>query len=251
MERLQKIISQAGAASRREAERLILAGRVALNGEIVTELGVQADADKDVIAIDGKPLKRRVPKLYFLLNKPKGYISAVKDDRGRKTVVDLLADVNEYIYPVGRLDYDTEGLLLLTNDGELMNGLLHPRYEIKKTYEARVLGVVSDSNIRQLRKGILLEDGITAPAAARLVEKAEDNGTSKVQLTIHEGRNRQVRRMMQAVGHRVIELKRTVFAGLTLRGIKLGSYRSLTSEEVSALKKLAGIDGQRRPEFNG
>lgn len=251
MERLQKIISQAGAASRREAERLILAGRVTLNGQVVTELGVQAEAGKDAIAIDGKPLKKQVPKVYFLLNKPKGYISAVKDDRGRKTVVDLLSDVDEYIYPVGRLDYDTEGLLLLTNDGELMNGLLHPRYEIKKTYEARVLGVASDRDIRQLRKGVLLEDGMTAPAVAQLVDKAEDGRTSRVQLTIHEGRNRQVRRMMQAVGHRVLDLRRTVFAGLTLRGVKLGSYRSLTLEEVSALKKLAGIDGQRRPGFNG
>ncbi len=251
MERLQKIISQAGAASRREAEKLILAGRVSLNGKIVTELGVQADADKDKIAIDGNPLKKRVPKLYFLLNKPKGYISAVRDDRGRKTVVDLLADVDEYIYPVGRLDYDTEGLLLLTNDGELMNGLLHPRYEIKKTYEATVLGVVSDMDIRQLRKGVLLEDGMTAPAAVRLIDKAEDNRTCKVQLTIHEGRNRQVRRMMQAVGHRVIDLKRTVFAGLDLRGVKEGSYRQLASEEVSALKNLAGLYGQGRTGFNG
>lgn len=250
MERLQKIISQAGAASRREAERLILAGRVALNGGTVTELGVRAEPGKDEIAIDGKLLKQYVPKLYFLLNKPRGYISAVKDNRGRKTVVDLLNDVDEYIYPVGRLDYDTEGLLLLTNDGELMNGLLHPRYEIKKTYEAKVLGVLSDSDIRRLQKGILLEDGITAPADAGLVEKAEDNSTSTVKLTIHEGRNRQVRRMLQAVGHRVLDLKRTVFAGLVLSGVRTGSYRRLTTDEIAGLKKLAGIEGQRRPQAN-
>ena len=240
MERLQKIISKAGAASRREAERLILAGRVTLNGRVVTELGTQADGEQDVIAIDGVSISAPKQKLYFLLNKPKGCISAVKDDRGRRTVIDLLPEVEEYIYPVGRLDYDTEGLLLLTNDGDLMNGLLHPRYEIEKTYIAKAQGMVTGEDIKKLCRGIMLEDGMTAPARAKLLERADNGSWCRVQLAIHEGRNRQVRRMLQALGHRVQELKRVAFAGLTLEGVPRGGYRSLTGEEVARLKKIAG-----------
>ena len=240
MERLQKIISKAGAASRREAERLILAGRVTLNGRVVTELGTQADGEQDVIAIDGASISAPKQKLYFLLNKPKRCISAVKDDRGRRTVIDLLPEVEEYIYPVGRLDYDTEGLLLLTNDGDLMNGLLHPRYEIEKTYIAKAQGVVTGEDIKKLCRGIMLEDGMTAPARAKLLERADNGSWCRVQLTIHEGRNRQVRRMLQSIGHRVQELKRVAFAGLTLEGVPRGGYRSLTGEEVARLKKIAG-----------
>ncbi|MGM9558750.1 pseudouridine synthase [Anaerovibrio slackiae] len=240
MERLQKIISKAGAASRREAERLILAGRVTLNGRVVTELGTQADGEQDVIAIDGASISAPKQKLYFLLNKPKRCISAVRDDRGRRTVIDLLPEVEEYIYPVGRLDYDTEGLLLLTNDGDLMNGLLHPRYEIEKTYIAKAQGVVTGEDIKKLCRGIMLEDGMTAPARAKLLERADNGSWCRVQLTIHEGRNRQVRRMLQAIGHRVHELKRVAFAGLTLEGVPRGGYRSLTGEEVARLKKIAG-----------
>ena len=240
MERLQKIISKAGAASRREAERLILAGRVTLNGRGVTELGTQADGEQDVIAIDGVNISAPKEKLYFLLNKPKRCISAVRDDRGRRTVIDLLPEVEEYIYPVGRLDYDTEGLLLLTNDGDLMNGLLHPRYEIEKTYIAKAQGVVTGEDIKKLCRGIMLEDGMTAPARAKLLERADNGSWCRVQLTIHEGRNRQVRRMLQAIGHRVQELKRVAFAGLTLEGVPRGGYRSLTGEEVARLKKIAG-----------
>ena len=240
MERLQKIISKAGAASRREAERLILAGRVTLNGRVVTELGTQADGEQDVIAIDGASISAPKQKLYFLLNKPKRCISAVKDDRGRRTVIDLLPEVEEYIYPVGRLDYDTEGLLLLTNDGDLMNGLLHPRYEIEKTYIAKAQGVVTGEDIKKLCRGIMLEDGMTAPARAKLLERADNGSWCRVQLIIHEGRNRQVRRMLQAIGHRVQELKRVAFAGLTLEGVPRGGYRSLTGEEVARLKKIAG-----------
>lgn len=241
MERLQKIISKAGAASRREAERLILAGRVTLNGRVVSELGTQADANTDIIAIDGVEIAAERPKLYFLLNKPQGVISAVKDDRGRKTVLDLLADVHEYVYPVGRLDYDTEGLLLLTNDGELMNALLHPRYEIEKSYVAKAAGVLTNADLRALAKGILLEDGVTAPAKVKPLKAARDKSWCTLELTIHEGRNRQVRRMLQAVGHEVQTLKRTVFAGLTLEGVTTGSYRTLKEQEIFALKKLAGL----------
>lgn len=256
MERLQKLLSKAGVASRREAERMIVAGRVSLNGQVVTELGTQADPAAAVIAVDGEIIQLQQPKLYFLLNKPKGYISAVKDDRGRKTVVDLLGDVEEYIYPVGRLDFDTEGLLLLTNDGEMMNGLLHPRFEINKTYIAKAQGVLTGADLKLLRQGILLEDGPTAPAEVKLLDKAEDGTWCKVQLTIHEGRNRQVRRMLQAVGHKVDELKRVSFAGLTLDGVARGKYRSLTKNEIADLQHLAGqsdsknkLEKEQRPKW--
>jgi len=244
MERIQKLISRAGAASRREAERMILAGRVTLNGVVVTELGVQADA-ADEIAIDGVAININQAKRYFLLNKPKGYLSTVKDDRGRKTVVDLLPEVTEYIYPIGRLDYDTEGLLLLTNDGDLMNGLLHPRYEINKVYLAKVYGKVQPDQLKVLRSGVNLEDGLTAPAAVRLMDYNEQADWSKVKITIHEGRNRQVRRMFAAVGHEVMALKRIGFAGLTLTGVPRGNYRELTADEVARLKEIAGKSGKQ------
>ena len=242
MERLQKLISQAGAASRREAERMILAGRVAVDGVTITELGVQADINKSVITVDGKPIKIEKKRLYFLLNKPKGYICAVKDDRGRKTIIDLFPEVKEYIYPVGRLDYDTEGLLLVTNDGELMNGLLHPRYEVNKTYIAKVEGVPRPADIQALREGVMLEDGRTAPAKVRLLPKRNNQTDkwSRAELTIHEGRNRQVRRMLAAVGHPVMELKRVAFAGLDLKGVIPGKYRALQKEELAMLQRLAG-----------
>lgn len=241
MERLQKLISQAGAASRREAERLILAGRVTINGRVAA-LGEQAGVG-DEVAIDGVSLKGAASKVYFLLNKPKGYLSTVKDDRGRKTVLDLLNDVDKYVYPVGRLDYNTEGLLLLTNDGQLMNGLLHPSRQVKKTYVAKVSGVPTSAELRRLRQGLELEDGMTAPAEVRLrdqgIRETKDGkkvSYAVVELTIHEGRNRQVRRMLAAVGHKVLALERVAFAGLTLAGVKRGKYRYLTQGEVAKLK---------------
>ena len=243
MERIQKLISHAGAASRREAERMILAGRVSINGQVVTELGIQAN-EEDEIAIDGVVIGKQPAKLYFLLNKPKGYLCTVKDDRGRKTVIDLLPEVKEYIYPIGRLDYDTEGLLLLTNDGALMNGLLHPRYEVNKTYLAKVKGQVMPESLEQLRTGVRLEDGLTAPAEVRLMEYNDKAGWSKVKLIIHEGRNRQVRRMFAAIGHEVVSLKRTGFAGLKLAGVSRGRYRELTGDEVAMLNHIAGKPGK-------
>lgn len=243
IERIQKLLSKAGVASRREAEKMILAGRVSVNGRIVT-LGEQAE-ETDEICVDGNAIGKPEEKLYFLLNKPKGYLCTVKDDRGRKTVLDLLSEVKSYIYPVGRLDYNTEGLLLLTNDGELMNGLLHPSREVHKTYVAKVKGVPSPAKLSQLRKGIMLEDGITAPAEVKLLErgaKETQDGRSLewslVRMTIHEGRNRQVRRMLASVGHDVLALKRISFAGLNLDGVKRGSYRELTKEELSKLRSL-------------
>ena len=238
-ERLQKAMSKAGIASRREAEKLILEGRVSVDGRVVTELGTKVDPLRQKIRVDGKPIGPQESHVYFLLNKPKGYLSTVKDDQGRRTVLDLLPKVKERVYPVGRLDNNTEGLLLVTNDGALMNGLLHPRSEVKKTYVAKIAGELTEDSLDRLRRGVDLEDGRTAPAKVRLLER--DGRISKVEITIHEGRNRQVRRMFAAVGGDVKALKRISFAGLGLDGVKRGAHRPLTAEEVAGLYALAGI----------
>lgn len=236
--RLQKIISQAGIASRRAVETMILEGRVEVNGAVVRELGGKFDPAQVEIRVDGKVIRAAVAHVYYLLNKPKGYVSTASDERGRRTVLELLPGVKERIYPIGRLDMNTEGLLLLTNDGELMNGLLHPRYEVQKTYVARIASALSEEELRTLRNGVQLDDGLTAPAKVRVLE--ETPGRVRVEIAIHEGRNRQVRRMFKAVGHEVLALKRTVFAGLTLEGVKRGNYRPLTEDEVRMLYEKAG-----------
>ena len=240
MERLQKIISQAGIASRRAAEKMIEEGRVTVDG-VVASLGAQADADSQTICVDGEPIRRAEAHVYFLLNKPKGYISTAKDDRGRKTVLDLLPEVDARIYPVGRLDNGTEGLLLLTNDGELMNGLLHPAREVWKTYIAQVEGRLEKPEMQKLKNGVALEDGVTAPAKVRVLDWDQKSGRTKIEISIHEGKNRQVRRMCEAVGHSVQALKRTEFAGLSLSGVKRGEYRALSADEVAYLYELANL----------
>ncbi len=238
MERLQKIISQAGVASRRAAEKLIEEGRVTVDGAVAS-LGAQADAASQTICVDGVPLKKAEAHVYYLLNKPKGYISTAKDERGRKTVLDLLPEVEERIYPVGRLDNGTEGLLLLTNDGELMNGLLHPAREVWKTYVVQVEGQPTKQALQTLKNGVTLEDGVTAPAKVRMLDWDARSGRTKLEISIHEGKNRQVRRMCEAVGHSVQALKRTEFAGLSLSGVKRGEHRALSPEEVAYLYELA------------
>lgn len=240
-ERLQKIISQAGAASRREAEKMIAAGEVMVDGKVVKEMGVKLDPAVHEIFVGGKKLDGNEKNVYFLLNKPKGYISTAKDDRGRKTVLDLLPEVKERIYPVGRLDNNTEGLLLLTNDGQLMNGLLHPRGEVQKTYVATVEGDLTRDKLKILRRGVELSDGKTAPARVKIIDNNPLKGRTKVEVIIHEGRNRQVRRMFEAVQCDVKALKRTEFAGLNLSGVKRGEYRELTAEELSYLQLVTGI----------
>ena len=238
-ERLQKIIARAGIASRRAAEEMILNGRVTVDGQTITELGGKYDSSRQKICVDGKPLTLAEKKVYYLLNKPKGYLSTAKDERGRRTVLDLLPEVRERVYPLGRLDNNTEGLLLISNDGDLMNGLLHPRYKVNKTYVARVAGVPSEKLLDKLRQGIKLEDGMTAPAVVKMLETSDNE--AKVEITIHEGRNRHVRRMFAAIGCDVRALKRVKFAGLTLKGVKRGHYRPLTDEEITELYKIAGI----------
>ena len=238
-ERLQKIISRAGIASRRKAEEMIAAGRVTVDGTVVREPGTKADAASVRIAVDGKLLPREEQRVYFLLNKPKGYVSTAADERGRRTVLDLIPVKKTRIYPVGRLDHNTEGLLLLTNDGTLTQALLHPRFLVHKTYRAKVAGDLTPEALKKLRGGVELADGRTAPAEVR-VYGTTDKGLNEVEVTLHEGRNRQVRRMFEAVGCDVRSLKRTRFAQLTLDGVKRGAYRSLTKAEVRELYRLVG-----------
>ena len=230
MERLQKLIARAGICSRREAEKIILSGRVTVDGKIITELGAKATRNQK-ICIDGKPVIFDAQKIYILLNKPRGYVSTVKDERGRKTILELLGEnFKERVYPVGRLDLNSEGLILLTNDGDLTNALIHPRFEVKKTYRAKISGVVTEEKLDKLRAGIELDDGLTAPAEIYRLDK------DLIEVTIHEGRNRQVRRMFAAIGCDVKRLRRIKFAGLTLDGLKVGKFRELTAEEVAKLK---------------
>ncbi len=233
MDRLQKVLAQAGVASRRGAEELIVQGKVTVNGKPVTELGTKVDPEKDSISVDGKKIKRREPKLYLLLNKPAGYVTTLRDPQGRRKVTDLLKGIKTRVYPVGRLDYETEGLLLLTNDGELAYGLTHPKHGVEKTYLAQVVGVPDPKKMRLLREGVRLEDGVTAPAQVRRLAIIE--GNALLELKIHEGRNRQVRRMCGAIGHPVIKLQRTGLGGLSLEGVALGAYRRLTEQEVAGL----------------
>ncbi len=234
--RLQKYLSEYGVASRRAAERMIAEGRVMVNGSVVDAMGVKVDPAQDQIFVDGKRIETRPQLRYLLLFKPVGYICSVHDDRRRRTVLDLLEGINERVYPVGRLDYDTSGLLLLTNDGEMTNQLLHPSYQVEKTYLAQVTGIPASHDLQRLREGIMLADGMTAPAKARI--QSVRQGNAVIELQIHEGRNRQVRRMMDAIGHPVQRLRRTAVAFLRLEGLQPGQWRDLTAEEVARLKQL-------------
>ena len=235
--RLQKFLSHAGVASRRASEKLILEGNVAVNEKKVTKLGTKINPKIDIVTVNGKKIWINSKKIYIALNKPKGYISSLSDPQGRNTVIDLLRNVRERIYPVGRLDYDTEGLLILTNDGEFTYCLTHPKHSIKKVYLAEVEGIPNNTDLNQLKKGILLNDGITSPAEVFLL--GTRNSRAFVQLTIHEGRNRQVRRMMQAISHPIINLKRIKIGCVELGDLQVGQYRFLTSSEVKNLQDLA------------
>jgi 23S rRNA pseudouridine2605 synthase len=237
MERLQKVIAHAGIASRRKAEEMILEGRVKVNGSVIKELGRKVTSS-DRIEVDGVQIEGEEP-VYFLFYKPRGVISSVQDDKGRKVVTDFFETIKERIYPVGRLDYDTSGLLLLTNDGEFANLLMHPSNEIDKVYVAKTKGIPSREKLASLSRGIVLEDGKTAPAKTKLLSVDKKKDSAIVEITIHEGRNRQVRRMFEAIGHPVLKLKREKYGFLTLNGLRTGEIRELTHHEVKQLRVLA------------
>jgi 23S rRNA pseudouridine2605 synthase len=232
------LIARAGVTSRRAAEEMIEQGRVSVNGHIVRELGAKADPQRDRIVVDGQPLRLPTgPATVLLLHKPTGVVTTKKDPEGRTTVTHLLPDKYKHLHPIGRLDFDTAGVLLLTDDGSLTQLLTHPSHGVEKTYWARVRGHVTVPTLKKLEEGIYLEDGKTAPCKARVRAQTENNAL--VQLTLHEGRNRQVRRMLEAVGHPVRALRRVRFAGLGLEGMLAGAYRVLLPGEVHALRKAA------------
>lgn len=242
-ERLQKILSAAGIASRRAAEEYIRQGRVSVNGHTVTELGTKADPDEDDIRVDGRRLKQPQRRRYILLYKPRGYITTRSDPQKRPTVIDLLTKggVREYVYPVGRLDYESEGLLIVTSDGDLAAKLTHPSHGVARQYEARVKGVPDAHTIERLSKGVVLDRRRTSPAEVEVVKVLETTGTpqSVVSVTIHEGRNRQVRRMCEAVGHPVMRLRRVRIGPITDPNIRPGEFRDLSPKEIAALKRAA------------
>jgi len=240
MERLQKILSQAGIASRRASEQLMLDGRVTVNGATVRELGTKADASRDDIRVDGRRVKIVTRHRYLLLNKPRGYVTTRADEKHRPTVIDLLRGVSEYVYPVGRLDYESEGLLLLTNDGDLAARLTHPRHGVARVYEARVLGVPDERDLARLSQGLVIDGRRTEAADVSLLPHARDAKEATLVVTIREGRNRQVRRMCEAVGHPVTHLKRVAIGTIRDSTLKVGRWRELRPEEVERLRKAAG-----------
>lgn len=232
-ERLQKILSRAGISSRRHAEELIARGRVEVNGRVVTTPGSKADPDRDDIRIDGKPVVVSPSRRYIVLYKPAGYMTTLRDPQGRPLVTDLIRGIPERLFPVGRLDYNTEGVLILTNDGEWGNRLAHPRHEVEKEYHVRVRGKARREQLDRLAAGVILDDGLTAPAVVRLIRESDSN--CWISVVIHEGRYRQVRRMCEAVGLAVVRLRRVRYGTVTLDGMKPGQWRDLTPSEVIAL----------------
>ncbi len=236
MERLQKVIANLGYCSRRKAEELIKDGKVLVNGNIVTELGTKVK-NSDTIEVEGNILDNNKNYEYYILNKPRGVVTTTNDEHGRKTVIDLI-DTSTRIYPIGRLDYDTTGLLLLTNDGELANKLMHPSFKIDKTYIAKIEGIISPISIKKLRSGVVIDGYKTR--SARVKVKSIDKKTNKsiVEITISEGKNHQVKKMFEAVGHQVLKLKREKYAIFDIKDLKVGEYRKLTFKEVSILYSL-------------
>lgn len=236
MERLQKVIAQAGVASRRKAEELITEGKVKVNGKVVTELGTKV-SDKDQIEVENNIIEKEI-KEYYLLNKPRGVVTTTQDDKNRKTVVDLIP-TNARIYPVGRLDYDTTGALLLTNDGDFANILMHPKHEVTKVYIAKIKGLIKGEQINKLKDGVEIEPGVVVKGERVKLKKTDSkSNTSMVQITITEGKNHQVKKMFEAVGFEVVKLKREKIAFFDLKDLQSGEYRKLTPKEVSKVFSL-------------
>ncbi len=236
--RLEKYIATSGIASRRAVKKSIRAGLVTVNGETIFVPGHPIDVETDTVAFDGKPVKPLTEHLYLMLNKPPGYVTTRRDERGRPTVMNLVADLPDSIYPVGRLDLETAGLLLFTNDGDFAYRLLHPSHEIKKIYLAWVKGIPNDTTVQRLRQGVTIPSGKTAPAKVKRLKTSQDETSTQLEVAIHEGKKRQIRLMFKAVGHPVIRLKRTRIGNLRLGNLPQGQYRFLTASEVTALIEL-------------
>ncbi len=238
-QRLNKIIAMAGITSRRRADELISQGLVSVNGREERRVGARAIWGIDVIEVNGRPIPDPPQKIYLMLNKPFGYVSTLHDPEGRPIIRDLIKDVKDRVFPVGRLDFDSQGLLILTNDGELSYRLMHPKFRIPRTYRVIVSGSLADMSVEQLRKGILLEDGLTKPAEVGLVGK--QRGRTIVTITIFEGRSREIRRMFDALGHKTLKLIRTAYGNLSLGSLRVGKYRHIRSVEVNALRTSVGL----------
>lgn len=238
--RINKLIARSGAASRREADRLIGMGRVSVNGEIVQQLGEKADDVRDRIEIDGRPIRVNIEPIYLMLNKPAGYLVTMKDPQKRATITDLLPARDMGVVPVGRLDFDSEGLLLLTNDGELANRLMHPRYRVGKKYRVWIKGHPETKALRLLEKGVVLDGRRTAPAKISRLNTGERS--AGIAIEIREGRKREIRRMFDVIGHPVLSLKRVKFGGLSLGPLRSGRWRNLTPDEVASLRRLVGLE---------
>lgn len=237
LERLQKIIAQSGLTSRRKAEQLIVEGRVKVNGEVVTKLGTKV-SPKDEVAVDGVPLDKE-QNVYHVLYKPREYISSVSDDKDRETVIDLMGEVQERIFPVGRLDYHTSGIILLTNDGDFANVLMHPKYELEKVYIVKIKGTPRKEKLRSLLKGVTDEGELLKAIDVKLKSADRKAQTSIVEVTLHEGKNRHIRRMMEQLGHPVLKIKREKYGPITLQGLRPGQSRPLTRQEIHQLKSLS------------
>lgn len=233
--RINKFMAECGVASRRACDEMILEGRVKVNGKKIDTPGLEINEFNDAVALDGRRITLVSKKYYIMLHKPKGYVTTVKDDKGRKTVMELIK-IRSRLYPVGRLDYDTEGLLLLTNDGQLAYALTHPSHEVPKTYIAKIKGKISDTEVRQLRKGVEIDGKMTLPAVVKIIET--DDEFSRVEVTIKEGRNHQIKKMFEVVGKEVVFLKRTAIGPLKLGGLGRGEYKNLTSKEIEILKAI-------------
>lgn len=235
-ERLQKYLANSGVASRRKCEELILQGKVEVNGKIVTELGTKVNPEKDSIKFDGKEVVQNKKKIYILLNKPIGYVTTAEDQFSRDTVLDLVK-VRERIVPVGRLDMYTSGALILTNDGDFVYKVTHPKHEIEKTYTVTVKGIIENSEVEQLRKGVKIDDYITKPAKVKILKTDLEKDISRLEITIHEGKNRQVRKMCEAVDRKVLALHRSKIGSIGVKDIKLGKWRYLRENEIQKLVK--------------
>ena len=236
--RINKYIALCGVASRRKAEELILAGRVTVNDEVMTELSYKVDEENDIVKVDDKLIKEENKLVYILLNKPEGYITTVKDQFDRPSVLDLVSDIKERVYPIGRLDYETSGLLLLTNDGDLTYKLTHPKHEVDKTYVARVKGKLTKEEIERFKTGLKIEDYTTAPAKLKVIKYDEQRNSSLLEIKIHEGKNRQVRKMCKAINHPVLRLRRSAMGKIKIGDCEIGKYRYLTEDEIKYLKNL-------------